>query len=69
MSSSTKTMKAIVISAFGPVENLVIRDVPIPTATPGTALIKIKGFGINHAEMRMPDPPPPFHPFKEPLPR
>ncbi len=68
MSASSKTMKAIVISAYGPVENLVIRDVPLPTATPGTALIKIQAFGINHAEMRMPDPPPPFHTSKEPLP-
>ncbi|KAF4343965.1 quinone oxidoreductase PIG3 [Fusarium beomiforme] len=47
-------MKAIVISEFGPVENLVIQDVPKPSATiPGTALIRIKAFGINHAEMHM----------------
>ncbi|KAL3965561.1 hypothetical protein ACCO45_002565 [Purpureocillium lilacinum] len=41
MSSSnmTSNMKAIVISNFGPVENLVIKDVPKPSATvPGTAL-------------------------------
>jgi NADPH:quinone reductase-like Zn-dependent oxidoreductase len=48
------TMKAILISEFGPVENLVIKDIPKPTATtPGTALIRIKAFGINHAEMHM----------------
>ncbi|RFN46459.1 hypothetical protein FIE12Z_9294 [Fusarium flagelliforme] len=47
-------MKAIVISEFGPVENLVIKDIPKPsTTTPGTALIRIKAFGINHAEMHM----------------
>ncbi|KAF5556874.1 quinone oxidoreductase PIG3 [Fusarium mexicanum] len=48
------TLRAILISEFGPVENLVINDVPKPSATvPGTALIRIKAFGINHAEMHM----------------
>ncbi|KAF4444302.1 Quinone oxidoreductase PIG3 [Fusarium acutatum] len=47
-------MRAILISEFGPVENLVIKDVPRPSATlPSTALIRIKAFGINHAEMHM----------------
>ncbi|KAL4723085.1 hypothetical protein ACLX1H_010326 [Fusarium chlamydosporum] len=47
-------MKAIIISEFGPLENLVIKDVPKPSATvAGTALIRIKAFGINHAEMHM----------------
>ncbi|KFH41334.1 putative zinc-type alcohol dehydrogenase-like protein [Hapsidospora chrysogenum ATCC 11550] len=47
-------MKAIVISTPGSVENLVIRDdIPRPTPTRGTALIKIPAFGINHAEMHM----------------
>ncbi|KXX74751.1 putative zinc-type alcohol dehydrogenase-like protein YogA [Madurella mycetomatis] len=46
-------MKAIIISAFGPVENLIIRDVPLPTPTLGTARIKIRAFGVNHAEMHM----------------
>ncbi|KAF5559678.1 NADPH quinone oxidoreductase PIG3 [Fusarium phyllophilum] len=50
----SSTMKAILISDFGPVENLVIKEVPKPSATlPGTALIRIKAFGINHAEMHM----------------
>lgn len=46
-------MKAIVISEFGPVENLVIRDVPLPIPEPGTARIRIRAFGVNHAEMHM----------------
>lgn len=50
---SADAMKAIVISAFGPVENLVIRDVPLPAPSPGTARIKIRAFGVNHAEMHM----------------
>lgn len=50
----SSTMRAILISEFGPVENLVIKDLPRPSATvPGTALIRIKAFGINHAEMHM----------------
>ncbi|KAJ4176281.1 hypothetical protein NW767_015499, partial [Fusarium falciforme] len=46
-------MKAIVISAFGPVENLHIQDAPKPSATLGVALIRIRAFGVNHAEMHM----------------
>ena len=46
-------MKAIVISEFGPVENLVYRDVPLPIPEPGTARIRIRAFGVNHAEMHM----------------
>jgi len=52
-SNSANMMKAIVISDFGPVENLVIRDVPLPVPGPGTARIKIRAFGINHAEIHM----------------
>lgn len=53
-SKMTTTMKAVLSSKFGPVKNLVIKDVPKPSATiPGTALIRVKTFGINHAEMHM----------------
>ncbi|AEO54995.1 hypothetical protein MYCTH_2298303 [Thermothelomyces thermophilus ATCC 42464] len=51
--NSPSTMQAIVISAFGAPSNLVIRTVPLPTPTPGTARIRIRAFGINHAEMHM----------------
>ncbi|KAL2176975.1 uncharacterized protein P884DRAFT_244867 [Thermothelomyces heterothallicus CBS 202.75] len=51
--NSPSTMQAIVISAFGGPSNLVIRTVPLPTPTPGTARIRIRAFGINHAEMHM----------------
>jgi NADPH2:quinone reductase len=47
------SMKAIVISAFGPPENLVIQTVEKPTPELGSALIQIKAFGLNHAEMHM----------------
>ncbi|KAK4039258.1 hypothetical protein C8A01DRAFT_16728 [Parachaetomium inaequale] len=52
--TTPQTMKAILISSFGPPENLVIRDdIPLPVPTPGTARIRIRAFGINHAEMHM----------------
>lgn len=49
----TIAMRAHVITARGPVDNLVLQDVPTPTATIGKALIHIKSFGINHAEVYM----------------
>ncbi|KAK4183908.1 chaperonin 10-like protein [Podospora australis] len=49
----SQSMRAIVINGFGPPENLIIKTVPRPPATLGTALIRIRAFGINHAEMHM----------------
>ncbi|PGG98711.1 hypothetical protein AJ80_09484 [Polytolypa hystricis UAMH7299] len=46
-------MKAIVIEKFGGPESLVIKDVPKPEPKVGEVVIKIKAFGINHAEMHM----------------
>ena len=47
------TMQAIVIEKFGGPETLVYREVPKPTPASGEALIQIKAFGVNHAEMHM----------------
>ncbi len=46
-------MRAIVIDGFGGVEHLVIKEIPEPDPKPGHAVIKVKAFGINHAEMHM----------------
>ena len=46
-------MKAIVVEKFGPPESLVIKDVEKPEAKDGYVLIRVKGFGVNHAEMHM----------------
>ena len=46
-------MKAIVIEKFGSPDVLVIKDVPKPDPKPGFALIRVKAFGINHAEGHM----------------
>ena len=50
----SSTMRAIVIPHLGcsPAE-LQITDHSVPTPSPGHAIIAIKAFGINHAEMHM----------------
>jgi NADPH:quinone reductase len=46
-------MRAIVIDGFGGVEHLVIKEIPEPEPKHGHAVIEVKAFGINHAEMHM----------------
>ncbi|MEN3359274.1 MAG: hypothetical protein V7637_3256 [Mycobacteriales bacterium] len=46
-----KTMRAVVLSAPGPVENLEIRDVPVPEPAPGWVRIKVMAFGLNRSEL------------------
>jgi NADPH:quinone reductase-like Zn-dependent oxidoreductase len=46
-------MKAIVIERFGGPECLVVQDVPLPEPKQGEVVIRIKAFGVNHAEMHM----------------
>jgi NADPH:quinone reductase len=46
-------MRAIVIDGFGGVEHLVIKEIPEPEPKRGHAVIEVKAFGINHAEMHM----------------
>ena len=46
-------MRAIVRDGFGGVEHLVIKEIPDPEPKPGNAVIQVKAFGINHAEMHM----------------
>jgi NADPH:quinone reductase len=46
-------MRAIVRDGFGGVEHLVIQEIPEPEPKPGHAVIEVKAFGINHAEMHM----------------
>ena len=51
MTTNRTTMRAIVLDAPGPPESLRIAEVPIPTARPGEALIKVEAFGINRSEL------------------
>src|SRR5580692_9928336 len=46
-------MKAIVLDGFGGLEALVYRDIPKPEPMEGTVVIRVKAFGLNHAEMHM----------------
>jgi NADPH:quinone reductase-like Zn-dependent oxidoreductase len=45
------TMKAVVLSAPGPVENLEIRDLPIPEPDAGWVRIRVEAFGLNRSEL------------------
>ncbi|OKI12607.1 zinc-binding dehydrogenase [Streptomyces sp. CB03911] len=46
-------MKAIVISAYGGPEMLRVTDLPDPVPAQGEVLIRVKAFGLNHAEAYM----------------
>src|SRR5262249_11690866 len=46
-------MRAIVLSAFGGIESLVIKELPDPEPKVGHVLIAVKAFGVNHAETHM----------------
>ena len=46
-------MRAIVLEKFGGPDSLVYKDIPEPEPMAGHVVIRIKAFGINHAEMHM----------------
>lgn len=46
-------MQAIVISAHGGPEVLTVTELPDPVPTDGEVLIRVKAFGLNHAEAYM----------------
>jgi NADPH:quinone reductase-like Zn-dependent oxidoreductase len=48
-----ETMRAIVLEKFGGLDSLVYTDIPKPLPKDGEVVIKVRGFGINHAEMHM----------------
>src|SRR5229473_6789372 len=45
------SMRAVVLSAPGPVENLQIRHLPLPEPKPGWVRIKVEAFGLNRSEL------------------
>ncbi|OTA90641.1 hypothetical protein M434DRAFT_397893 [Hypoxylon sp. CO27-5] len=49
----SEKMNAIVISSFGGPEVLTYQSVAKPVPVPGEALIRVRAFGVNHAEMHM----------------
>ena len=46
-------MRAIVLEKFGGLDSLVYKDIPEPEPKAGHVVIKIKAFGLNHAEIHM----------------
>jgi NADPH:quinone reductase len=46
-------MRAIVLERFGGLDSLVYQDIPEPEPKAGYVVIKIKAFGLNHAELHM----------------
>jgi NADPH:quinone reductase-like Zn-dependent oxidoreductase len=46
-------MRAILRTGFGGPDVLVIREVPDPEPKPGHAVIEVKAFGLNQAELHM----------------
>src|SRR5258708_2932079 len=46
-------MRAIILKQFGGLDSLVIENLPDPVPQPGSVLIEVKAFGINHAETHM----------------
>lgn len=46
-------MQAIVLEKFGGLDSLVYKDIPKPEPEAGYVVIRIKAFGINHAETHM----------------
>ncbi|HYS39778.1 MAG TPA: zinc-binding dehydrogenase [Pseudonocardiaceae bacterium] len=46
-------MKAIVIAEYGGPEVLTVRELPDPVPAEGEVLIRVKAFGLNHAEAYM----------------
>lgn len=47
------TMRAVVLTEPGPVDNLEIRDVPVPEPQSGWVRIAVKAFGINRSEVHL----------------
>ena len=46
-------MRAIVLSGFGGLESLVIKELPDPAPKAGHVVIAVKAFGVNHLETHM----------------
>jgi NADPH2:quinone reductase len=46
-----ETMRAVVLDAPGPPEELTIRELPVPTPAVGWVLIQVKAFGLNRSEL------------------
>nr|WP_036451140.1 zinc-binding alcohol dehydrogenase family protein [Mycobacterium marinum] len=50
---SGETMRAIVLEKFGGLDSLAYTHIPKPQPRNGEVVVRIKAFGINHAELHM----------------
>jgi len=48
-----ESMRAIVLENFGGLDSLVYTEIPKPLPKQGEVVIKVRGFGLNHAELHM----------------
>jgi NADPH:quinone reductase-like Zn-dependent oxidoreductase len=46
-------MRAVVLTGPGPVENLHLRDIPVPEPRPGWVRIAVRAFGLNRSELHL----------------
>ncbi|GAA2268923.1 zinc-binding alcohol dehydrogenase family protein [Glycomyces scopariae] len=46
-----RTMRAVVLEEPGPVEHLLVRELPVPEPEDGWVRIKVKAFGLNRSEL------------------
>ena len=46
-------MRALVIDDVTPADAARLCEVPVPEARPGWALVRVRGFGMNHAELEL----------------
>ncbi|MEV1177392.1 zinc-binding alcohol dehydrogenase family protein [Nonomuraea sp. NPDC049784] len=47
----SETMRAVVLSGPGPVENLRLTELPMPQPRPGWVRIRVEAFGLNRSEL------------------
>lgn len=47
----TGSMRAVVLSGPGPVENLTVVELPVPQPPPGWVRVKVGAFGLNRSEL------------------
>ena len=50
---ATETMRAMVITRYGPPEVLREERLPIPAPSPGHVVVRVRAIGLNHAEVYM----------------
>ena len=48
-----KTMKALSIADVTTAEHARLVEVPVPDVRPSWALVRVRGFGLNHSELEL----------------